>query len=401
VRLAVPFSPDVSGASRAALNLLQGLTRLGVSSELLCGDKSGEYDALPVQSFRTPRAGSSAGRQLFGWDVQGVELLAREAMRPSRLLHLHQVALGFGVLVARAASLRRPIVATIHDVSLFTGGCLVLEGCDGYRTGCEQCPQIGTRWPLALPVPTTRRQFLQMRKLFADSATAVVAPSLWVSQQARLGALVDARIVVIPNAVGSEFEYLDQQEARSFFGLEQGATVVGFVANDVLSPHKGLLAALPVFEAFCKAVPDARLMLAGHLSPGFQWPEWLAPRVIHIGHVRKAAELRRFYAACSVLWTPSTSDNSPCVVQEAGACGTPTISWDVGALPELVGPTLSGVSLRRGDVAGMVGALGHFSNLSADERQKLSSRYLDRFGCSGVAAQHVALYETLAPDMHA
>jgi len=49
------------------------------------------------------------------------------------------------------------------------------------------------------------------------------------------------------------------------------------------------------------------------------------------------------FAAADLFILPTRADNLPLVLQEAMACGTPMISFDVGGVPDLVRPGITGL----------------------------------------------------------
>ncbi len=56
------------------------------------------------------------------------------------------------------------------------------------------------------------------------------------------------------------------------------------------------------------------------------------------------------YSAADVYVIPSLQDNLPSTVLEAMACGTPVVGFDVGGVPEMVRPGLTGALAAVGDV---------------------------------------------------
>jgi glycosyltransferase involved in cell wall biosynthesis len=48
------------------------------------------------------------------------------------------------------------------------------------------------------------------------------------------------------------------------------------------------------------------------------------------------------YSAADLFIFPTRADNLPLVLQESMACGTPMVSFDIGGVPDLVRPMVTG-----------------------------------------------------------
>jgi glycosyltransferase involved in cell wall biosynthesis len=73
--------------------------------------------------------------------------------------------------------------------------------------------------------------------------------------------------------------------------------------------------------------------------------------VHRLGH--GSPELRRLYQQADLLVLPTYGDTNPWVLLEAMACGTPAVSSDVGAIPEMLDHGRAGTVVPSGDVRGL------------------------------------------------
>ncbi|HXB15351.1 MAG TPA: glycosyltransferase family 4 protein [Solirubrobacteraceae bacterium] len=80
-----------------------------------------------------------------------------------------------------------------------------------------------------------------------------------------------------------------------------------------------------------------------------------------------APELLRLYQQADVLALPTHGDTNPWVLLEAMACGTPAVSTDVGAIPELLDDGRAGVIVPHGEPRALREAL---IALLADEQRR-------------------------------
>ncbi|MEM8619403.1 MAG: glycosyltransferase family 4 protein [Actinomycetota bacterium] len=195
--------------------------------------------------------------------------------------------------------------------------------------------------------------------LFLRRAAAVVALSDdtadLVAQHFRLPR---QRIRAIPNAVPEHaFQPAteeDRRVARSRLGLSQHSTVAAYVG--ALVPEKGVDRAIQAV----RSTDDLYLVIAGDGPERARLGELVPPdqtdRVRFVGSVD---DPRVVYAAADFLALPSRAgDSMPAVLIEAGLCGVPSISTDVGAIGDVVVDGVTGIMLDSADDAGVIRAFG-------------------------------------------
>lgn len=110
--------------------------------------------------------------------------------------------------------------------------------------------------------------------------------------------------------------------------------------------------------------------------------------------VESVDSVRPFYAAADVSLAPSRSENLGSAA-EASALGIPTIASDVGGLPELVRPGLSGWLVHPDDPSGLADAL----RLAADGSRKGELSMMKR--SARQAAEEVVSAPLVLPEWHA
>jgi len=169
-----------------------------------------------------------------------------------------------------------------------------------------------------------------------------------VSEHARadllhaVGGLDPARVVAIPNGIGSAFHPDDTAagRVRERHGLEPGYIL--FIG--ALQPRKNLGRLLEAYAAVRTARGDAPpLVLVGDAKHGGDEVDdrvaalGLGGHVRRIGYEEDADGLRELYAAAGVFAFPSLYEGFGLPVAEAMACGTPVLAADATALPETTG----------------------------------------------------------------
>lgn len=198
-----------------------------------------------------------------------------------------------------------------------------------------------------------------------------------------------ARIVVIPNGVDSRFRpHKDQEHLHLIkrLGIPSRHYVLSLGS---LEPRKNLGRLLKAWELLCEEVPeDVWLVVAGAKGKAqiFQDVsfEKLPPRVHFTGHVSDEY-LPALYSAALVFVYVSVYEGFGIPPLEAMASGTPTLTGNQTALPEVVGD--AGLTVDPFSVDAIAEGLRKLIGDSA-LRQTLRQKGLERslkFGWDGIA----------------
>ena len=358
----------VGGAALAAFRLHRGLAALGGQSCMYverktCADPSVTAFAAPMDLWSRARrrwrrralardaaryqGSRPAGGELFSDDRSLYGASVARQLPPCDAVNLHWVAgfvdpgSFFGNLAGGTA-----VVWTLHDMNPLTGGCHYDMGCGRFSERCGSCPQLGSERADDLSRQVWRRKSAAFRQL-APQGLHLVAPSRWMAAQcARSSLLGRFRVRVIPNGVDEElFAPRDRAASRSVLNIPQDARVLLFVAHSADSKRKGFQL-LEGAWARLRTLDKLFILTAGARPAGL---EDVLPH-LHLGYVQNERMLSIAYSAADLLVIPSLQDNLPNTVLESLACGTPAVGFDVGGIPDMVRPGLTGWLAPAGDV---------------------------------------------------
>jgi glycosyltransferase involved in cell wall biosynthesis len=272
--------------------------------------------------------------------VLGSELM-KQLPEDASVLNLHWIA---GVVpLGNLFESARPIVWTLHDMNPFTGGCHYSNGCEKFQSGCGQCPQLGEEHVKDVSWSAHRRK---ARAYSRKQSLHIVTPSEWLGQQCRTSALLGAREVhVIPYGLDVTcFQPRGTQLARTGLNIPLNAKVVLFCAGMLTNPRKGI-AELMLALGQLRDVPDLLLLSIGDGNidiPGLAY--------VNLGAISDDDRLSLAYSAADVFVVPSLADNLPNTVLEAMACGTPSVGFAAGGIPEMISNGVTGYTVTVGDV---------------------------------------------------
>jgi glycosyltransferase involved in cell wall biosynthesis len=287
------------------------------------------------------------------------------------------------------------IVWTLHDMNAFTGGCHYDLGCGRYLSRCAQCPQLQSQELNDLSSQIWDRKKALFDRLPPDRLH-IAAPSSWLADEVKRSPVLNRfPVSVIPYGVDlKDFAPRNKQSARDVFGIPQQAKVVLFVADGLPLFRKGFETLIESLERIAPRIPNLYLVGVGHHSP----PSSLRVPYINLGYVNNDRLLSNIYSAADVLVIPSVQDNLPNTVLESMACGTPTIGFAVGGIPDMIQHGKTGLLVEPYNTSAFGVAVTELlknserqSTLSANCRRAAVQRYsLDR-----QASRYYQLYTQL------
>lgn len=229
-----------------------------------------------------------------------------------------------------------PVVFTLHDMAMLTGGCHYSAGCRGFEGDCGTCPQLRFD-PIRLP----KRVMQHKKGLFKRYKPWAISPSPWLAEQARLsGLFCDGRIRPVSNALDTQvYSPKGRDSQRKAWGLGNDDVAILFGAFENSEHRKGfdlMVAAISrLVESWKTEKADLRInvIVFGHNSPEAKVP---GARVVNVGYIEDDQELADVYAGCDVVALPSREDNQPNVMMEGFACGVPVVGFRTGGVADYV-----------------------------------------------------------------
>jgi len=398
------------GASKGAYRLHTALREHGVDSRMLVQRKYTDdpsvittrqsyvamfdglrdrFDRLPLKFYDWQRH----NWWTVGWLPFGVGNIVR-AMKPD-VVQFHWTGRG-AAPIGTVSELREfPIVWTLRDMWPLTGGCHYSAGCERYRTGCGNCPQLGSGSRFDISAWQWRRKY----RAWKDVKINFVALSHWMAERAKESPLTrNNTVTVIPNGVDVDrFSPDDKIAARKAWRLPTDRKIILFGAlNSTADPRKGFRYLDEALGRLSQQGWRDRVQVVVFGSNSGTASHDLPIR--YVGHLRDDISLSLLYAAADVMIVPSIEDNLPKTAIEAMACGVPLTAFANTGQLDIVDHKVNGYlaeNLSSEDLArGIAWCLDEGSKdggLSLRARAKA----LRSFDMRSVVLQHVALYSRL------
>ena len=224
-----------------------------------------------------------------------------------------------------------PIVWTLHDQNAFTGGCHYAAGCEQFKSGCGNCPQVKN----AHRRDVSYRSFGTKKRTLARRNVHVVAPCNWMLDLAKQSPIWPKTASFHRIRYGfnlKKFYAVDREQARKQLGIRSDAFLIGFGADDVRSRRKGVGYLLEAFNHLSTDQEvEAIVFGAGEIEATER-----VKKIHQLGFVNSIDRQRLVYSAADVIVVPSTEDNQPQVGLEAMACGTPIVGFNTCGIPEMI-----------------------------------------------------------------
>ena len=173
------------------------------------------------------------GRESF--DFPGSRRLLHLLPRTPDIVHCHNLHGGyFDPRSLPSLSGKVPVVLTLHDAWLLSGHCAYSFGCERWKVGCGQCPDLSI--PPAVKRDATAFNWRRKRDIYGRSHLYIATPSKWlmdkVDESMLKESLEDSR--VIPYGVAlSVFHSADRSAVRATLGMPQDAKLLLFTANGI------------------------------------------------------------------------------------------------------------------------------------------------------------------------
>lgn len=272
-----------------------------------------------------------------------------------------------------------PIVWTLHDLN-------PLRGVWHYEPQAEEQSAARLRYE-------ARAREIKKRALNENAIDRLVfvGPSRWIQNECRESVITENFSVInIPYGINTDiFKPRNQQLLRELYGIPQDVYVVGFVADHVGTPRKGMHLLLEALRSLARKHPTVHLLTVGLGSI-----ECTDFKHTHLGGINNDHVLAHVYSACDVFVCPSTQDNLPNTVIESLACGTPVVGFNIGGLPDLITAPMHGrlVSLESG-AQGLEEALSAIMAGNKDHMEKV--RFPFGLTAQRQAQAYIELYQRL------
>ncbi len=293
---------------------------------------------------------------------------------------------------------RRPVLWTLHDPWITTGHCVHALGCDRWRTGCGDCPDLTL--PLPIKEDQTARNWQLKWKSLKRAAIHLIVASRWMERRvAESPILQHLPRSLIPFGLDPQvFHVGDQGAARAELGIPPDARV----AAVRWAPHNILKGTRFAEEALLRLPEGVVTHVLCFESDGTDLAQ-LATRyqVIPMSWLQDGPEVARAMTAADVFLMPSVGETFGMMAIEAMACGTPVIVFEGTALPEVVDAPRGGIAVPQGDAGALAAAITRLMTEPGVRRCVVDhglARVAHNYTEATYRSRHLSLYRELIDE---
>ena len=250
------------------------------------------------------------------------------------LIHLHNIHgnyVDWKQLISELATYGKPVIFTLHDCWMFTGGCyhFTQNDCQKWKSLCKDCA-YQKKYVLKHLLPSEKSEYLTKKKLYDSLPTAYITTvSNWLTSVAKQSMLKNRTIYTVPNGVDTDlFGKRNIDELRHQLHCNGKYVLLGVAST--WGNRKGLDKWVEL--SYCLK-PEYQIVLVGLNRTQINN---LPKNIIGLPRVSNNEELVKLYNLADVYINLSQEETFGLPTVEALACGTPVIVLNATANPELV-----------------------------------------------------------------
>lgn len=265
------------------------------------------------------------------------------------VIHLHNIHgyyINIELLFNYLKEANKPVVWTLHDCWTFTGHCAYFDyiGCDKWKVGCDRCSERNA-YPRSLFIDNSKYNYERKEGLFTGIKNmTIVTPSKWLAGLVKQSFFSKYDVKVINNGIDLDVFKPTKSDFRKKYNLEKKFIILGVAS--MWDERKGL----KYFLELSKCIDsNYKVVLVGLNDKQLNQ---LPQNIIGIKRTNSVEELAEIYSVADVFVNMSSEETFGLVTAEAMACGTPAVSINSTANPELLTDSCGFVS-KKNDIRDM------------------------------------------------
>jgi len=322
-------------------------------------------------------------------------ILKTEEYKKADIIHCHNIHSGFfNLKTLEIMSKEKPVVWTLQDLWPITSGCT-----DSYRCRIEKPRKFcGILWD-------NRKHLLeQKKKIYRNSNFTTVTSSQWMTEKIKGSVLghLDNRLIF--NGIDTSiFKPRNKLESRNELSLPLDKKIILFIAVGGIGDRlKGANYVEEIAKHYLEDTSKLFVAIGGNKKTYSDQAE-SGQNIIKTGYIGDEKMLAKYYSAADMFLYPSRADNSPLVVTEAMACGTPVVSFETDGIPEMISDC--GLLAKKEDLDDLLRKTEDMLSIPQDRYLKMRSLGIEKvkrdYSLEKMATKYLSLYSELISNFQA
>ncbi|SMB89436.1 glycosyl transferase group 1 [Hymenobacter roseosalivarius DSM 11622] len=233
-----------------------------------------------------------------------------------------------------------PVYWITTDMAPLTGGCHYAWDCPGYTRDCANCPAILTEEFKQL----ARRNLALKTHHVQEGKIRVMAGSEWCRRQAAASTLFGHQLnIPVLNGLIDQKVFNDRSRfiAKQVFGVATTDKLVFTGATFTHEKRKGIEYLVTALQQLYARLTTAeqtttRILVAGNNVLENELIKQIPFGIVPIDFIKDDRLLSLAYQAADLFVCSSIEDSGPMMVNEALACGTPVVGFELGFVADIV-----------------------------------------------------------------
>ena len=329
----------------------------------------------------------------------GTDISNSNVIKEADIIHLHWTNSGFLSTrdIKKLLALNKPVIWTLHDMWVFTGGCHYSGSCNHFINQCGNCYFLRNPEDDDL----SHDGWLNKNDMLPNAKNlSIVTCSNWLGETAMKSSLLKGVLIqAIPNPIDTAlFSPQDQNAAKARWGVNPAAKIILFGAANVNHTRKGinfLVQALQFLKGSYVSDTPIEVVIFGK-NKHFDVTKLMFP-VRELNVITSPADLAEIYSLADVFVSPAIEDNLPNMIMEAMSCGTPVVAFNTGGIPDLIDHQVNGYMAEFKSATDLAKGITEVLDPSnhAEYATAARSKILRVFNNEKVAGQYIDLYRSV------
>ena len=305
-------------------------------------------------------------------------LLETKEFKEADIIHCHNLHSNFFDLkTLQKMSLKKPLVWTLHDIWAFTG----------FASDSSTLKNPNKKKFLLFLWDNTKYLLRTKKKIYEKSKLCIVTVSDWLKREVEKSVLGKQSITRIYNGVDTEiFKPYDKTLARKELGLPLDKKIVALGIKGSEDSNKIIDDYADRSNIFFIEIGHPHIKTKNKNFKNFPYTE-------------KKELLCQYLSAADVFFYPTKGDTFGLISAEALSCGTPVVTYNTDALPEIVSHKEVGYVAEYENIESAKAGIEYILNLSKNDynlmSKKARERIVSNFFCEKMYEEYLTLYKKI------